>query len=86
MLKLKLQYFGHMMRSTNTLEKTLMLGKIEGRRVTEDEMVGWHHLFNGHELGQTLGDDEGQGSVACCSPWGRRVSVTTEQLNDNKTV
>ena len=44
MLKLKLQYFGHMMRSTNTLEKTLMLGKIEGRRVTEDEMVGWHHL------------------------------------------
>ena len=58
MLKLKLQYFGHMMRSTNTLEKTLMLGKIEGRRVTEDEMVGWHHLFNGHELGQTLGDGE----------------------------
>ena len=35
-----------------------MLGKIEGRRVTEDEMVGWHHLFNGHELGQTLGDGE----------------------------
>ena len=51
MLKLTLQYVGHMMRSTNTLEKTLMLGKIEGRRVTEDEMVGWHHLFNGHELG-----------------------------------
>ena len=42
MLKLKLQYFGHLMRRTNSLEKTLMLGKIEGR-MTEDEMVGWHH-------------------------------------------
>ena len=57
-LKLKLQYFGHLIRSTNTLEKTLMLGKIEGKKVTEDEMVGWHHQFNGHELGQTLGDGE----------------------------
>ena len=36
---------------------------------TEDEMVGWHHRCNGDELGQTLGDDEGQGSLACCSPW-----------------
>ena len=46
MLKLKLQYFGHLMRRTDSLEKTLMLGKIEGRRrrgMTEDEMVGWHH-------------------------------------------
>ena len=44
MLKLKLQYFGHLMRSADSLEKTLMLGKIEGRRgTTEDEMVGWHH-------------------------------------------
>ena len=42
MLKLKLQYFGHLMRRTNSLETTLMLGKIEGR-MTEDEMVGWHH-------------------------------------------
>ena len=56
------------------------------KRATEDEIVEWHHQLNGHELGQTLGDDEGQGSVACCSPWGRRESVTTEQLNDNKTV
>ena len=53
MLKLKLQYFGHLIRSTDSLEKTLMLGKIEGRRrrgITEDEMVGWHYRLNGHEF------------------------------------
>ena len=50
MLKLKLQYFGHLIQRTDSLEKTLMLGKIEGRRMTEDEMVGWHHQFDGHEL------------------------------------
>ena len=61
------QYFGHLMQRTNSLEKTLMLGKIEGRRKggeTEDEMVGWHHRLNGHEFEQTLGDSEGQGSLA----------------------
>ena len=41
--------------------------------VTEDEMVGWHHLLNGHEFEQTPEDSEGQVSLACCSPWGRRV-------------
>ena len=53
MLKLKLQYFGHLMRRTDSFEKTLMLGKIEGRRrkgMTEDEMVGWYHRLNGHEF------------------------------------
>ena len=50
--------------------------------MTEDEMVGWHRL-NGHELRQTPGDGEGQGDLACCSPWCRRQSDTTEQLNDN---
>ena len=53
MLKMKLQYFGHLMRKTVSLEKTLMLGKIEGGRrrgVAEDEMVGWHHQLNGHEF------------------------------------
>ena len=52
MLKLKLQYFGHLMRITNSLEKNLMLGKIEGRgrRMTEDELIGWHHRINGHEF------------------------------------
>ena len=53
MLKLKLQYFGHMMQRTDSFEKTLMLGKTEGRRrrVMEDEMVGWHHRLNGHGFG-----------------------------------
>ena len=49
MLKLKLQYFGHMMRTADSLEKTLMLGKIEGRR-GRDEMVGWHHRLDGHRF------------------------------------
>ena len=44
--------------------------KQKEKKVTENEMVGWHHQFNGHKLEQTLGDDEGQGSLACCSPWG----------------
>ena len=48
-------------------------GKDWGQGTTEDEMVGWHHWLNGHEFEQTLGDGEGQGSLACCSPWGRRV-------------
>ena len=51
MLKLKLQYFGPLMQRTDSLEKILMLGKIEGKKgPTEDEMVPWHHQFNGHEL------------------------------------
>ena len=49
--------------------------------MTEDEMVGWHHRINGHEFGQTLGVGDGQGGLACCSPWGRKESDTTEQLN-----
>ena len=56
MLKLKLQYFGHLKQRTDSFEKTLMLGKTEGKekRVTEGEMVGWHHRLNGHEFEQTL--------------------------------
>jgi len=44
---------------------------------TEDEMVGWHHQLNGHEFEQTPGTSEGQGSLACCSPWGGKESETT---------
>ena len=80
MLKLKLQYSGHLMQRADSLEKTLMLGQIEGRRrrrVTEDEMVGWHHRLNGHEFEQTLGDSEGQGSLVCCSPEGHKELATT---------
>ena len=51
--------------------------------MTEDEMAGWHHRFNGHEPGQTLGDGEGQRGLACCSSWGCKESNTTGQLNNN---
>ena len=52
-----------------------MLGKIEGRRRRgkQDEMVGWHHQLDGHEFEQALGVGDGQGSLACCSPWAHRV-------------
>ena len=73
LLMLKLQYFGHLMQRTDSFEKTLMLGKTEGRRRIEDEMVGWHHRLDGHEFEQAPGVDDGQGSLACCSPWGCRV-------------
>ena len=61
MLKLKLQYFGHLMPRTDLLEKTLILGKIEGRRRRgkQDEMVGWHHQLNGHEFEQAPGVGDG---------------------------
>ena len=70
-LKLKLQYFGHLMRRTDSLEKTLMLGKTEGRRRgQQDETVGWHHQSDGHEFDQAPGVGDGQESLACCSPRG----------------
>ena len=78
MLKVKLQYFGHLMQRTDSLEKTLMLRKVEGRRRTEDEMVGWHHRLNGQEFDQGLRVGDGQGSLACCSPWACKESDTTE--------
>ena len=48
--------------------------------MTEDEMIGWHHLLNGHEFEYTLGVGDGQGGMACCSPWGRKELDMTEQL------
>ena len=64
MLKLKLQYFGHLMQRADSLEKTLMLGKMEGgRRGGQEEMVGWHHWLSGHVFEYTLGAGEGQGSL-----------------------
>ena len=50
---------------------------------TEDDMVGWHHWFNGHEFGWTPGDGEGQGGLVCCGPWIRKESDMTERLNNN---
>ena len=49
-------------------------------------MVGWYHRLNGHEFEQALGDGEGQGSLECCSPWGRKESETTERLNNNNWI
>ena len=56
------------------------------KRVSEGEMTGWHHQCNGHELGQTLGDGEGQRGLACCSPWGLKESDMTGRLNNNNIV
>ena len=71
------------MQRDDSLEKTLMLGKIEGRVRSgqQDEMVGWHHQLNGHEFEQSLGNGEGQGSLTYCSPWGCKELDTTESLN-----
>ena len=79
-LKLKLQYFGHLMRRVDSFEKTLMLGKIEGggKGMTEDDMVGWHHQLNGHEFESSLGVGNGQGGLAYCDSWGRKESDTAE--------
>ena len=68
MLKLKLQYFGHLMRRVDSLEKT-NAGRDWGQEekgMTEDEMAGWHHQLDGHGFGWTLGVDDGQGCLACC--------------------
>ena len=54
----------------------------EEKGTTEDEMVGWHHQLNGHEFEQAPGDGDGQGSLACCSPWGRIELDTTEHLTE----
>ena len=85
MLKLRHQYFGLLMQRADSLEKTLMLGKIEGgrRRGRWDEMVGWHHRLDGHGFEQVLGDGRGLGSLACCSPCSHKESDMTEQLNNN---
>ena len=84
MLKLKLQYFGHLMQRADSLEKTLMLGKRRQETgMTEDKMVGWHHWLGGHEFEPAPGDGEGPGSLACCSPWSCKQSDMTERLNNN---
>ena len=76
MLKLKLQYFGHLIWRTDSIRKDPDAGKDWGQEekgTTEDELAGWHHGLDGREFQQALGVGEGQGSPACCSPWGCRV-------------
>ena len=84
MLKLKLQYFGHLMRRDDSLEKTLMLGKIESRRRRGGQRMKWLDGITDSMdmgLGGTLGVGDGQGDLACCSSWGRKESDTIERLN-----
>ena len=71
MLKLKLQYFGQLMRRTD-IGKDWGKLRVEEKGTTEDEMVGWHHQLNGHEFVQTLGVGDGQASLSCCSAWGHK--------------
>ena len=70
MLKLKLQYFGHLMRRADSLEKTVMMGRIGGRRRRgrQDEMAGWRHRSDGHEFEQAPGAGDRQAGLACCGP------------------
>ena len=74
MLKLKLQYLGHLMQRVDSLKKTLMLGKIEGKRRRGRQMMRWLDgiIDNGCEFEQVPRDSEGQRSLTCCSPWGRK--------------
>ena len=81
-MKLKLQCFGYLMQKTDSLEKTMILGKIEGKRRRGQQRMRWlDNITDSMESEHTLGDSEGQGSLACCSPCGHKESDTTEQLN-----
>ena len=69
------------MRRADSFEKTVMLGKIEEKGMTEDERVEWHHRLDGHEFEQAPGVGDGQGSLVCCSSWGCKESDVTERVN-----
>ena len=75
MLKLKLQYFGHLTGEDPDAGKDRSQ---EEKGMTEDEMVGWHHCLSGHEFEHAPGVSAGQGSLTCCSPWGYKESDMTE--------
>ena len=85
MLKLKLQYFGHMMQRIASLEKTLLLERLKVGGEGDDrgswQMVGWHHRLDGREFEQAPGVGDGPGSLVCCSPWGCKELGMTERLN-----
>ena len=87
MLKLKLQYFGHLMQRAESLEKTLMLGKMESKRRRGRQRMRWlDGIIDSMDmsLSKLQEDSEGRGSLACCSSWGCKESNTTDQLNEDK--
>ena len=87
LLKLKLQYCGHLRRTDIWKDPAAGKDWRQEKRTTEDEMVGWHHQLDGHEFEQALGVGNGHGSVICYSPWGCKESDTTERLNwTNRTI
>ena len=75
------QYFGHLIQMANSMEKSLMLAKIEGRRRQGLQRMRWHYRWKGLELGQILGDGEGQGGLVCCRSWGCKESDPSGWLN-----
>ena len=78
LLKLKLQYFGHLMQRAESLEKTLMLGTIEGKRRREQQRMRWlDGIIDSMDMNLSKLGDSGQGRLACCSPWGRKESDPT---------
>ena len=79
----KLQYSGQLIRKHPDAGKDW---RQEEKGTTEDKMVGWHHRLHGHEFEQAPGDGEGQRSLVCCSPGGRKESDTTERLNSNNNI
>ena len=81
MLKLKLQYFGHLMRRVDSLEKTLMVGGIEDRKRRWWQRMRWHQWLNGREFEWTLGVGDRQGGLVCCDSGGHKESDMTERLN-----
>ena len=84
MLKLKLQYFGHLMQRVDSFGKVSDAGRDWGQEekgTTEDEMAGWYHRLDGREFEWTPGVGDGQGGLACCDSWGHKESATTERLN-----
>ena len=87
MLTLKLQYLGHLMQRTDSLEKALMLRKIEGRKRRGRQRMRWLDAIIDSMDRRSLSkfqETEGEGSLVCCSPWGCKELDTTEQLNKNK--
>ena len=86
MLRILPQDFSHVMRRANSLEKTLMLGKVEGKKRRGQQRMRWLDGITDsvdNKLGQTLRDGEGQGSLVCCSSWVRKELDMTERLNNN---